>query len=194
MASLALCVLAFAAHAQEDAPVRTEVAEQPAQQQRPAPPAYLLDPQKLLQVYPRYAQEYRRYTPYYKALAVLLEEKEVVEVLAFYGIWCKDSRREIPRLLKLADLIGAEQKADFYVELIPVNRKLERLDQGRPVQISKTPTLVVYRGGIEVGRIEEKARPETAMAVVKMLQAADGEPTPEGLSKVWRARKKPETQ
>lgn len=183
-ALLVLCALAtvqFGVQAGAQAGAQEQTAGQTA-----SAPVEWLEPRLLLREYPRYAREYRRYTPYYRALDELKQEKQAVEVLAFYGVWCKDSRREIPRLLKLVDQLAVEQ--DFYVQLVPVDEQRKRQDGGRPVVIEKTPTMVVYRNGEEIGRIVEKARPEIAVSLARLLRDTRDAAKPEGLSKVWRAR------
>lgn len=128
------------------------------------------EPELLLQAYPPYQRAYNKYMPDEKIMQQLSAREDVVEVIAFYGIWCRDSRREIPRLLKVMDTL-AQNDGDFYLQLVPINREHKRLDRGRPLQLMVTPTLVVYINGREVGRIEERARPDTESALLRILEA-----------------------
>lgn len=71
----------------------------------------------------------------------------------FFGFWCPDSKREVPRFLKVADLAG-----------IPPGRiKLYSLDRSKKssdgltqeFKIERVPTFIVLRNGKEIGRITE---------------------------------------
>ena len=127
------------------------------------------DPSLLLRAYPKYRRKYEYYRPDPKVLERLSKIDGAVEVVAFYGVWCRDSKREIPQLLKVANSLN--DWIDFDVLLVPVNEYRKRLDGGRPVAIKKTPTLVLYINGREVGRIEERARPTTEAALLRILKA-----------------------
>lgn len=71
----------------------------------------------------------------------------------FMGTWCHDSQREAPRLFKLMDVIG--YGADN-VEVIGLDRNKQTPDgRAKKAGIQRTPTIVVYKGAQEVGRIIE---------------------------------------
>ena len=75
----------------------------------------------------------------------------------FFGTWCGDSRREVPRLLKLFDAMGL---AEGSVELVALDRTDEALKQSpdgeqRGREIYRVPTLIVERDGEEISRLVE---------------------------------------
>lgn len=77
--------------------------------------------------------------------------------LVFFGTWCGDSRREVPRLLKL---FGAMGVPDANVELVALDRTDEALKQSptheeRGREIYRVPTVIVQRGGKEIARLVE---------------------------------------
>jgi thiol-disulfide isomerase/thioredoxin len=80
-----------------------------------------------------------------------------VSLEAYFGTWCGDSRRQIPRLARLLDAAGVDEELLTLVALS--NRPMEfkqspgRLEAKRYVH--RTPTIVVVRDGVEVGRIVE---------------------------------------
>lgn len=76
-----------------------------------------------------------------------------VDYLVFLGTWCSDSRREVPRFLKIMDQAGIT--ADR-IRLYGVDRAKESGDgmAGR-YAISRVPTFILLRGGEELGRIVE---------------------------------------
>jgi thiol-disulfide isomerase/thioredoxin len=76
------------------------------------------------------------------------------EVVVFLGTWCGDSRREVPRLWKAMDT--GSGAVPFQVRYIAVDRaKKEPADLVKENGILYLPTLIVRRGGHEVGRIVE---------------------------------------
>ena len=80
-----------------------------------------------------------------------------VEVTIFFGAWCGDSRREVPRMVKLLEQAGLPTAR---VHLIAVDRggdahKRSPDGEERGREIYRVPTLVVERAGRELSRIVE---------------------------------------
>lgn len=91
-----------------------------------------------------------------RAIAAL-RRPAVLEV--YFGSWCSDSRREIPRLLAILDAAGPlPLKTRFY----GVDRtKKEPARTVAKVDLKRVPTFVLRVEGEEIGRIVE--RPETTL-------------------------------
>lgn len=73
------------------------------------------------------------------------------KVKVFFGAWCEDSKREVPRFLKI---LGDRSVAPMAVEFIAVDKDLKQpaaLLGANDVRF--LPTFVVSRQGREVGRI-----------------------------------------
>lgn len=86
----------------------------------------------------------------------LTEVPPGAEVTVYFGTWCPDSRREVPRLWKSLEAAGGD--VPFSVEYIALDKNFEAGDvsiEGDDVQY--VPTFVVKREGEEVGRIVESA-------------------------------------
>ncbi len=69
------------------------------------------------------------------------------------GSWCSDSQREVPRMLKVLSEAGIDLNN---IKLFGVDSNKEA--KGTPVaslNIEKVPTLIIFRAGIELGRIIE---------------------------------------
>ncbi len=75
------------------------------------------------------------------------------DVIVFFGGWCPDSRREVPRFLKLADESGFPESG---IRLYALDRT-KKSDDGMTEKfaIQRVPTFIFLRGGKEVGRITE---------------------------------------
>lgn len=75
-------------------------------------------------------------------------------VSVYFGSWCSDSRREVPRLWRALDEVG--WLVPFEIEHVGVDRsKEEPADLVAGQDLHYVPTVVVRRGGEEVGRIVE---------------------------------------
>lgn len=87
--------------------------------------------------------------------AMLLESSFAgAEVVVFLGTWCSDSRRELPRLWRALDDIGADHPAQ--IRYIGVDRdKQEPSELLAGHDLLYVPTFIVRRDGHEIGRIVE---------------------------------------
>ncbi|MGB0522023.1 MAG: tetratricopeptide repeat protein [Flammeovirgaceae bacterium] len=80
-----------------------------------------------------------------------------IQVKAFFGSWCGDSRRELPRFYKMADQIGL---TPAQLAVFAVNNDLEAYKQSdgreeKGLNVFRVPTFIVYKNGEEIGRIIE---------------------------------------
>ena len=77
-----------------------------------------------------------------------------INVVIFFGTWCHDIKRELPKALKIFNKIGIN---DENIELIAVGLdKKEPLGRAVKLNLMYTPTLIFFRGSKEIGRIIEK--------------------------------------
>lgn len=75
----------------------------------------------------------------------------------FFGSWCGDSKRELPKMIKVLEQLSFPQKN---ITLIGVDDSTEVYKQSPQRQeagmnIFRVPTFIVYENGKEVGRIVE---------------------------------------
>ena len=94
-----------------------------------------------------------------------------VEITVLLGTWCSDSRREVPRLWKILDAIGMPpDEATLYAvgssrftSEMPIPEEL--LEWSARIKeeygVERVATIILYRGGEEIGRIVET--PETTL-------------------------------
>jgi len=100
------------------------------------------------------------YRPDPAAIATLQQVEQPTEIVVFYGAWCTDSHREIPRFLKI---IATVNNQNIIVTDYGVNRqKQDELGKFEIYGIELVPTFIVIRNGIELGRIIE--RPDRSLA------------------------------
>jgi len=79
--------------------------------------------------------------------------------LVFLGTWCGDSRREVPRFLKIADSAGIPMDLITLYGLDRSKKSPDGLEE--EYRIEFVPTFVALAGGKEIGRIVEK--PQVSM-------------------------------
>ncbi|MBI2380332.1 MAG: thioredoxin family protein [Gammaproteobacteria bacterium] len=90
---------------------------------------------------------------------------EGTEVLVFFGAWCHDSQREVPRFMRLAEAAGLRAR---YIGL-----DLDKRDPaGEAVRhgVLHTPTFVVLRQGQERGRVIERSKKDLRSELVALIQ------------------------
>ncbi len=78
-------------------------------------------------------------------------------IKVFYGTWCGDSKREIPKFYKVIDEAGFDKSK---LESIAVDRKPEAYKaspngEEKGLNIHRVPTFIFYKGDKEIGRIVE---------------------------------------
>lgn len=132
----------------------------------PTPRSILVD---TLYSYHRWVEGgYNAYRPDSAALVRL--EKAItgdLELLIFYGTWCSDTRRELPRFLHIADRLRIP---DERMRLYALNRAKQRGDSfARDHGIERVPTIIFFREGKELGRIVESPRRRLESDMLEIL-------------------------
>lgn len=90
------------------------------------------------------------------SLIVSLKEKmDRKQFLIFMGTWCGDSKREVPRMLKILDYCGVKPEQ---VKIIMVSNadslyKQSPNHEEKGLNIIKVPTLIVYENTTEINRV-----------------------------------------
>ncbi|MGQ9619554.1 MAG: hypothetical protein ACUVTX_01035 [Bacteroidales bacterium] len=80
-------------------------------------------------------------------------DKEDDSILIVMGTWCSDSRREVPRFMKILTAINFPPDR---VRILGVdNMKKTPVDNYESLEIIRVPTFIFYVKNIEVGRIIE---------------------------------------
>ena len=121
-----------------------------------------ITPDELLSAYPSFRGGYEAF-----AVEPLYLPGDV-SVLMFFGTWCHDSEREVPRLLKLLEAAGLSENN---LSLIALDYR-KREPKGRAVKfnVRYTPTAIFMREGVEVGRIVERPATTLHEEILKIYQ------------------------
>jgi thiol-disulfide isomerase/thioredoxin len=75
----------------------------------------------------------------------------------FFGTWCEDSQREVPRFLKLNDGMNLIPKDSIALYAVDREKQLDN-DLCRVRNITRVSTFIFYKSGREIGRIVEYPR------------------------------------
>ncbi len=101
---------------------------------------------------------YDSYHPNAATIGTLKKQSvEAISIKVFFGTWCGDSKREVPRFLKLLSVISFPEKK---VHLIGVGNgdSLVKQSPGHEeagLGIFRVPTFIIYKNGVEINRINE---------------------------------------
>jgi thiol-disulfide isomerase/thioredoxin len=101
-----------------------------------------------------FSKGYEEYQPDQEILGELIETgKDDLTITIVLGTWCPDSRREVPRFIKIIDLWGFPREK---IRLIGVDiNKIAPLEDYGQLSIERVPTFIFYKNNIEMGRIIE---------------------------------------
>ena len=104
-----------------------------------------------------YQPGYDNYVPDSSTILVLKGLLNDKKIDIFLGTWCGDSRREVPRMMKILTKAGVDQKQ---IRLIFVSNESSSYKQSPQHEetgknIKKVPTFIVYENEQEIGRIIE---------------------------------------
>ena len=78
-------------------------------------------------------------------------EEKVIKIVL--GSWCSDSKREVPRFVKILDFIEFPPDKILFIN---VDRNKKGLnDEVDQMNIEFVPTFIIYENGKEIGRIIE---------------------------------------
>jgi hypothetical protein len=93
------------------------------------------------------------YTPDATAVAALAKEPSGAEITVVLGTWCGDSKNYVPKLLRSLHEAGNPR---LKVKLVGLaSRFLDPMELIQERRIINVPTVIVERGGRELGRIVE---------------------------------------
>lgn len=108
---------------------------------------------KLWDTVPVWRSVMKNYQPNTQAVdTIKSNDKDTTLTLAF-GTWCPDSKNYVPRLIKA---LRAADNSKIQLKLIGIDNQFrEPVSAVQPLRITNVPTVIVERGGREIGRIVE---------------------------------------
>ena len=122
---------------------------------------------------------YDDYEPNPEIVAQLRDvDTDGVNITVFFGTWCPDSQREVPRLLKLLDGLGfpADDLKLVAVDNVDGANKMSPTGEQEGIEVYRVPTILVSRGGDEVARFVEHPVLSTERDLLAILSGEPYEP------------------
>ncbi|MCP9198432.1 thioredoxin family protein [Gramella sp. GC03-9] len=110
---------------------------------------------------------YEKFKPNEEAMATIAENIKDYEIRLFMGTWCADSKREVPKFLKILDLANYDHKK---LELIGVDYdKTTKSGIEKEFDIEYVPTIIFYKDGEEVNRFVEYPQESLEEDIAKIV-------------------------
>ena len=130
-------------------------------------------PDKIEQSGEWYRKNYEGYKPKKSKLDSFQEAlpQDEIHFEIFFGAWCPDSQREVPRIVKIFNMTGISK--DQY-DLIAVNRFKDLPEAYRnradEIKLDRVPTLIYYKDGKAVNRFVEFAQIDLLSDLIKIVK------------------------
>ena len=100
-----------------------------------------------------YAENQKGYVPEANALQAFKSNKDSINIIAFGGTWCGDTKYVLPKFFALMDAAGFSQDR---VTLIGVDRSKKTIQHlTEAFNVTLVPTIIVMKNGKEIGRVVE---------------------------------------
>jgi thiol-disulfide isomerase/thioredoxin len=94
--------------------------------------------------------------------------KDRLSIKIVMGTWCPDSRREVPRFMKVLDAWNFPAGNLTFIGVD--NAKLSPIGGYEALEIQRVPTFIIYKNNIEAGRIIENPETSLEQDMVKILR------------------------
>jgi len=115
-----------------------------------------------------YLNEYEDYQINGDAINKLMDiKKDDVKIKIVMGTWCPDSRREVPRMVRIFDIWRFPMAQ---VSFIGVDKtKHTSVSEYESLKIERVPTFIIYKNNVEAGRIIETPSTSLEQDIVNIL-------------------------
>jgi thiol-disulfide isomerase/thioredoxin len=115
-----------------------------------------------------YLKEYEEYQINSNVVNQLLDiSKDNVKIKIVMGTWCPDSRREVPRMIRILDIWKFPMTQ---VSFIGVDKtKHTSVSEYESLKIERVPTFIIYKNNVEAGRIIETPLTSLEQDLVNIL-------------------------
>jgi thiol-disulfide isomerase/thioredoxin len=115
-----------------------------------------------------YLQGYDEYSFNTEAVNKLQDiSKDNLTMKIVVGTWCPDSRREVPRFMRIIDLWQFPVSKITFIGVD--NAKLSPVGEYDKLDIQRVPTFIIYKNNIEAGRIIENPKTSLEQDIVNIL-------------------------
>lgn len=100
-----------------------------------------------------FAENQKGYVPEQHALQAFRTNKDSINILAFGGTWCGDTKNILPKFFVLADAAGLSPDR---ITLLGVDRNKKTIQHLTDAfNVTRVPTFIILKNGVEIGRVVE---------------------------------------
>ena len=118
-----------------------------------------------------YEKNYTSYSPDQNSIDELTKTLGKHQIKAFMGTWCHDSQRETPRLFKILEKTNYDLNNLNLIALDQLKKTPEQHEKGMDIQ--RTPTFIIFKNDIEIGRIVETPRESLEKDILKIISGQE---------------------
>lgn len=100
-----------------------------------------------------FAENAKGFAPNAEAVQAFARQKDSVNIIAFGGTWCDDTKYLLPKFFALTDAAGIPQER---ITLLGVDRDKKTIQHlSEAFGIVNVPTFIIMKNGREIGRVVE---------------------------------------
>lgn len=100
-----------------------------------------------------FQQNQKGYKPNASTVSALKENGNGIQIIAFGGTWCEDTRNILPKFFSIVDAAGF---SDNQITLVGVDTNKKTISHlAEALNVEYVPTFIVMKAGKEVGRVVE---------------------------------------
>ncbi|MCG9970055.1 TlpA family protein disulfide reductase [Christiangramia crocea] len=114
-----------------------------------------------------YESGYKKFSPDDEAMSTIKKNIGDYEIKLLMGSWCGDSRREVPKFLKLLD--NANYNYDKLKMIAVDYNKTTPSNIEKELDVHHVPTIIFYKNGKEVNRFVEYPQEESIEEDIAMI-------------------------
>lgn len=115
-----------------------------------------------------YIKGYDDYQINTEAINKLMDiNKDELSIKIVMGTWCPDSRREVPRFMRIMDIWHFPVSKIIFIGVD--DGKLSPVGEYVSLDIQRVPTFIIYKNNIEAGRIIENPTTSLEQDLVNIL-------------------------
>jgi hypothetical protein len=113
--------------------------------------------EKILATSPEWQAKYDKYDPPAEMVDALKAKLEAdMKIDVYLGLWCPDSRNNVPLFLKILDRAGVAVPVRYFGVPRKASRDVKYYVE--EMNVERVPSFIFYREGKEIGRIIENPK------------------------------------
>ncbi len=116
-----------------------------------------IDKNNILKTSKEWMENYDKFEPQNELLETVKNRLGPnLKIDVYLGLWCPDSRNNVPKFLKIMDRLEADVPVNYYTVRQKPNRDVKYYVED--MKVERVPTFVFFRDGKEIGRIVENPK------------------------------------